>query len=179
MKSMHPVVSTIAVVTLLFATSAVAQQKYSYSHSTAPQSSRYIQQHIIDVGDVSGHQIRILEVQRKYTQDHPVIGGVKVIESMVHGFTDYTSGVGPAEGYSTWILEDGNRIYLKWTGTSYTEATSTGAQEGTYNGTTYIVGGTGKFATIRGVLTENSDFNNDPDNGYNHSSSRGDYWFAE
>ena len=178
-RSIGTVVSMVGLLVFLVPATTLAEQKFQFSNSTPPQSSRYVQQHIIDVDDMAGHQIRILEVQRKYTSDHPVISGIKVVESMVRGFSDYTNGVGPAQGYSTWLLEDGNKVHLKWSGTSYTKVTSTGAREGTYNGTTYLIGGTGKFARIRGVLTETSDFNTDPDNGYNNSSSHGEYWFVE
>jgi hypothetical protein len=178
-RSICTTVSVLGLAALLFPASGLAQQKYSYSHSTAPQSSRYVQQRVIDVDDMPGHQLRILEVQRKYTRNHPVISGVKVVEVTVRGFSDYTNGVGPAQGYSTWILEDGNKVYAQWSGTSYTTTTSTGSQQGTYNGMTYFIGGTGEFATLRGVLTEKSEFNTDPESGYNKSSSIGEYWFAE
>ncbi len=178
-RRIRTAVSALGLAAVLFSASAVAQQKYPYSHSMPPQSSRYVQQHIIDVDDMPGHQVRIFEIQRKYTNSHPVIAGVKVVETIVRGTSDYTDGVGPAQGYTTWILDDGNRVFLKWSGTSHTKLTSAGAREGTFNGTSYFVGGTGKFATIRGVSTERSEFNTDPDSGYNHTSSRGEYWFAQ
>jgi len=178
-RSIGAVAFTVGLVSLLFPALVVAQQKYQYSHATPPQSSRYVQQHIIDVDDMAGHQIRILEVQRKYTSDHPLIAGVKVIETWDRGFSDYTNGIGPAQGYGTWVLEDGNTLFTKWSGSSSSKTTSTVAKEGIFTGTTYLLGGTGKFATIRGVLAEKSEFNTDPDNGYNYTSSQGEYWFAE
>jgi hypothetical protein len=178
-RSTYTAVSTIGLTVLLLSASALAQQKYVFSHTTPAQSSRYLQQHIIDVEDMPGHQIRILEIERKYTKDHPMVAGVKVVAVIVRGFSDYTDGVGPAQGYEKWVLEDGNQIFAEWLGTSYTEKTSTGAREGTFNGTRYLIGGTGKFATIRGVLTEKSEFNTDPDNGYNNSFSQGQYWFVQ
>jgi hypothetical protein len=170
---------TVAVVTLFFAGLASAQQKYPYNHSTAPQSSRYVQQHIIDVGDIPGHQVRILEVQRTYTTDNPVVMGTKVVESRTRGSSDYINGVGPAQGYEIWVLEDGNKIFQEWRATSYTEATSTGSRRGTSHATIRLTGGTGRFATIRGVITNDVEFDTDPKTGYNRPVSKGEYWFEK
>lgn len=178
-RNIGTVVSMAGLLVFLIPATTWAQQKYQYNHSTPPQSSRYVQQHIIDADDMPGHQVRIFEIQRKYTRDHPVIAGVKVVESWDRGSSDYTNGVGPAQGYGTWVLDDGNKIFTKWSGSSSSRATSTGAKEGIYTGTTYLLGGTGKFATIRGVLAEKSEFNTDPDNGYNYTSSQGEYWFVQ
>jgi hypothetical protein len=171
--------STVAVLTLFFAGVASAQQKYPYNYSAAPQSSRYVQQHIIDVGDIPGHQIRILEVQRVYTSDNPMVMGTKVVESWSRGSSDYVNGIGPAQGYDIWVLEDGNKIFSEWRGTSYTEATSTGSRRGTFHGTTRLLGGTGRFATIRGVITTDTEFDTDPKTGYNRPVSRGEYWLEK
>lgn len=156
-----------------------AQEKYRYDLSALPQSSRYVQQHVIDVGDVPGHQVRILELQRTYTKDNPVVMGTKVVESWNRGFSDYVNGVGPATGYGVWLLEDGNKIFLQYIGTSYTEVTPTGSRRGTYHGTTRLVGGTGRFAAIRGVVTDTVEFDTDPKSGYNRPVSQGEYWFEK
>ena len=170
-------IATILVI--LFPVTGWGQEKHRYDQSGPPQSSRYVQQHVIDVGDVPGHQIRILEIQRTHTSDHPVVMGTKVVESWVRGFSDYVNGVGPATGYGVWLLEDGNKIFTQYIGTSYTEATSTGSRRGTYHGTTRLVGGTGRFAAIRGVLTDTVEFDTDPKSGYNRPVSQGEYWFEK
>jgi hypothetical protein len=171
--------SSIVLSMLLLAGLVSAQEKHQFTHSTPPQSSRYVQQHAIDVGDIPGHQIRIVEIQRVYTSDHPLVAGMKVVETWVRGFTDYVNGVGPAEGYATWILEDGNKIFLEWKGSSYSEPTTTGSRRGRSHGTTRLMGGTGRFATIRGVLTDEAEFDPDPRTGYNRVASRGEYWFEK
>ena len=169
----------ISLVALLATGLALAQQKYTYVHSTSPQSSRYVQQHRIDVGDVPGHQIRIFEVQNKYTRGHPIISGTRVVETWARGSSDYISGVGPVRGYGVWVLEDGNKIYTEWTGTTHSDVSSTGTLKGTFNGTTRLTGGTGKFAAIRGVVTDVVEFDTDPDSDYNNGSERGEYWFVQ
>ncbi len=83
------------------------------------------------------------------------------------------------QGYGVWVLEDGNKIYTEWRGTSNSETTSTGSRRGTFNGTNLFIGGTGKFATIRGVVTDVVKFDTDPDNGFNDGTERGEYWFEQ
>jgi hypothetical protein len=170
-------ISTMVVI--LSGGGAWAQEKFRYDHGAPPSSSRYVQQHIIDVGDVPGHQVRVQELQRNYTKDHPTIMGVKVVESWNRGFSDYVNGVGPATGYGVWVLEDGNKIFSQYIGTSYTEMTATGSRRGTYHGTTRLTGGTGKFAAIRGVLTDTVEFDTDPKSGYNRPTSQGEYWLEK
>jgi hypothetical protein len=143
---------------------AWSQQKFPISTTSEGVKSSYVQQHVIDVGDVAGHQVRILEVHRVHTIKQIELDGVKVAEEWDRGFSDYTNGVGPARGYGIWLLEDGNKVFLEWNGTAYSEATATGSKRGTFNGATKIVGGTGKFAKIQ---------------GFSRASNKGEYWFEE
>jgi hypothetical protein len=56
--------------------------------------------------DVPGHQLRIYEVHRDYpTENGPVIEGEKVVEAWVRGFSNYTNGVGPVYGNTTFITD--------------------------------------------------------------------------
>ena len=43
-------------------------------------NSKYTQQHVIDVGDVPGHQVRLFEVHRTYPKNPPTINGLKIVE---------------------------------------------------------------------------------------------------
>jgi hypothetical protein len=167
------------VAALLVVDVAWAQQKFQINTTSEGVKSRYVQQHVIDVGDVSGHQVRILEVHRVHSMKQIVLDGVKVTEEWDRGFSDYTNGVGPARGYGIWVLEDGNKVFLEWNGTAHSEATATGSKRGTFNGTTKIVGGTGKFTKIRGMLTDAVEFDTDPDKGYSRASNKGEYWFQD
>ena len=167
------------VVALGIENAAFAQQKFPINTTSEGVKSSYVQQHIIDVGDVAGHQVRILEVHRVHTLKHIELDGVKVTEEWDRGFSDYTNGVGPARGYGIWVLEDGNKVFLEWNGTAYSEATATGSRRGTFNGATKIVGGTGKFAKIRGMMTDAVEFDTDPQKGYSRASNKGEYWFEE
>jgi len=158
---------------------AWAQEKFPINSTGEGVKSRYVQQHVIDVGDVAGHQVRILEVHRVHTDKQIALNGVKVVEEWDRGFSDYTNGVGPANGYGIWVLEDGNKVFLEWHGTAYSATTVTGSKRGTFNGATKIVGGTGKFSRIRGVVSDSVEFDTDAQNGYSRASNKGEYWFEQ
>jgi hypothetical protein len=163
-----------------FAIPAYAQKKEPIEMSSEGMKSSYIQQHAIDVDDVSGHQIRVQETHREFAADRQtVIRGERIIESWVRGFSSYTAGVGPAWGYGTWITDKGNKIFIEYTGNSESSKTETGSRRGTYHGTSRLVGGTGPFATIRGNIVDSTKFDTDSKNGYNVTDSRGEYWFQE
>src|SRR5262249_22783592 len=83
---------------------ALAQEKQQVSFKLSAENSKYTQQHVIDVGDVSGHQVRIFEIHRTYPNNAPMINGVKLKETWNRGLTDYTDGNGPNIGYSVFVL---------------------------------------------------------------------------
>lgn len=169
----------VVVFTGLFAVNVWAQQKFPINTTSEGVQSRYVQQHVIDVGDVPGHQIRILEVHRVLPKNQFALNGVNVVEEWDRGFSDYVSGVGPARGYGIWMLEDGNKVFLEWHGTAYSSLTATGSRRGTFTGTTKIVGGTGAFSKIRGMVSNAVEFDTDPQKGYSRSANKGEYWFSD
>ena len=163
-----------------FCTSVCAQQKQSLVISSEGVKSRYVQQHIIDVDDVPGHQIRVQESQRTYPPDKQfTVDGEHIVEWWIRSFSNYTNGIGPSWGFQTWITEKGDRIFLETYGTSEAATTETGSRRGTYHGTSRIVGGTGRFSKIRGLLVDVSKFDTDQKVGYSLSDGRGEYWFEQ
>ena len=182
-KSRGVVLSAAALTGLLlvFTSVALAQQRYPIeSRSDWQAEGKYTQQHIIDAGDIPGHQVRILELRRTYNdKSRFAVSGVKVKENWIWGYSDYIKGVGKAWGYAVWILEDGNKVFSEYSGTSNTQPTGSGAVEGTYHGTARLTGGTGKYKGIRGTLTDTAEFNTDAASGYNKGNSKGEYWFEE
>jgi hypothetical protein len=169
----------VALATFFVPGQAAAQKKFPINSTSDGIESRYVQQHVIDVGDVKGHQVRILEIHRVYSTRQIKVDGVDVVEEWSRGFSDYTNGVGPARGYGIWVLDDGNKVFLEWHGSAYTVATATGSRRGTFNGTTKIYGGTGKYAKIRGMMADTVEFDTDPKTGYNRGSTKGEYWFDD
>lgn len=157
----------------------LAQQRFPIETTGEGIKSRYVQQHTIEVGDVPGHQIRVQEAHRTNLGSAHVIDGIKITDVWVRGMSDYTNGVGPAWGYVVWAMEDGNKIFVNYTGTSESKATSSGSRRGTYHGISRLIGGTGRFAKIRGQTVDVAEFDTDPANGYNRASGKGEYWFEE
>ena len=159
---------------------ASAQDRHFIKISSEGANSRYVQQHMIDVDDVPGHQIRVQESMRSYPAEKQfAIDGERVTEWWIRSFSNYTNGVGPTWGFQTWITEKGNKIFIETTGTSEAQVTETGAKRGTYHGTSRIVGGTGRFSKLRGMLVEIARFDTDPKAGYSLADSHGDYWFEQ
>lgn len=159
---------------------AQAQKHYPIEDKGEWSTGKYVQQHAINAGDVPGHKVRILEIQRTYNDKSGLsVSGIKVKEAWVWGYSDYTNGKGRAWGYGIWLLEDGNKVYNEWAGSTSSEPKPNGSIEGTNHGVTWLRSGTGKFSSIRGMLTDVNAFNNDSTNGYNRSESKGEYWFDE
>jgi hypothetical protein len=90
------IASAAVVVALAAAVDAVAQEKHKYSFKPPPGTSRYTETHLMDVGDVPGHQVRLAEVQSKYSGDAPSFDGVKVVSIRTVLVSDYTDGTGRA-----------------------------------------------------------------------------------
>jgi hypothetical protein len=157
-----------------------AQQTQSLVISGEGIKSRYTQQLAIDVDDAPGHQVRVQESQRTYPENRQfMVEGERVTETWIRGFSNYTGGIGPAWGYQTWITEKGNKIFSEYSGYSEAITQATGSKRGTYHGTARIIGGTGRFAKIRGVLVDVAEFDTDPKTGYNRVDSHGQYWFEQ
>ena len=90
---------------------ALAQQRLIFKVSA--ENTNYVQQHMIDVGDVTGHQVRIFVVHRTYPADAPAINGMKIVESWSRGFSDYTSNNGEGTTYGVYVLENGERFFTR------------------------------------------------------------------
>ena len=164
----------------LFSSPVFPQQRQPITMSSEGVKSRYVQQQVIDVDDVPGHQVRVLEIHREFPAEKQlVVEGERVVESWLRGFSNYTGGIGPGWGYATWITDKGSKIFLEYSGTTESQATETGSKRGTFHGTSRLVGGTGRFAKIRGVLVDTSKFDTDPKVGYSVTDSRGEYWFEQ
>jgi len=168
---------SLFVLTILSCATSYAQQKTPLTVTGEGVKSRYIQQTAIDVGDTPEHQIRVQESQRTFPpENQPMIGGERIVEGWIRGFSNYTNGIGPAWGYLTWVTDKGNKIFVEYAGNSESTPTDTGSKRGTYHGTARIVGGTGNFIRMRGTLVDLGEFDTDAKTGYNRATSRGEYW---
>src|SRR5260221_4407872 len=113
---------------LLGAAGESGVQKQKYSFKLPPGAGKYAQQHAIDVGDVPGHQIRVLELHYNYTDEAPVYDGVKVKEGWLRASTDYTEGNGHGTGYTRSVLENGDTILGRWEAITQTTKAAYGSK---------------------------------------------------
>jgi hypothetical protein len=148
-----------------------AQQRLAFSVSA--ENTKYTQQYTIDVGDVPGHQVRLLEIHRVYPSDAPTISGMKIVESWTRGISDYTDNNGQATSYSV-VLENGDKFFTRG---SLIAIQIPG--EGNLSATTVgpITGGTGKLSRITGMARSTSLAN--PQTGRNETHVDIQYWLPQ
>jgi hypothetical protein len=129
------------------ATNVLAQESQRVFFSTSAENTKYTQQHLIEVGDVPGHHVRLFEISRTFPNDPPIIGGLALKEEWNRGVSDYTDSSGPASFYGVYVLENGDKFF------AYSTAVSRKAGAGLSAVTVgRITGGTGKFANMRGTI---------------------------
>ena len=165
-------VAFIGATALGAASQAWAQQKYTIPR-TPEGPNVYLQEHTIDVGDESGHQVRIYQIRMEYPKRDLAFGGVIVKERVMTDMTDFVNQSGPFIGYSVYTLEDGNKVFSRFTGT-----TQTGSAEGRkFVFVENFVGGTGKFKGMRGQLHGSGE--RAPGAKSLTAETSGEYWFEE
>ena len=161
-------------VSLLVGSDAWAQHKQKVSFKTLAANTTVIRQHVIDVGDVPGHQVRIFEGRATFPTDAPVFEGVRTAERWVRGFSDYTDLNGRAATYLLLVMENGDKIFARGDGVSQSTLNPDGSRKATGTLVYALTGGTGKFLGIRGVIRETTSF--DPKAGLVDVHSEGEYW---
>ena len=155
-----------------------AQEHCKMSWETPAADTKYTQQVAIDVGDVPGHQVRIVELHSVYPpNDKPNCEGLKRVEAWTRGFSDYINRNGRAWGYPVLTLENGDKIYSEWTTNAQTVVGPDGSKKTTNMATARLTGGTGKYLGVRGFSRDQGVF--DPDKGLNEVKSELEYWFEK
>jgi hypothetical protein len=86
----------------------------------------------------------------------PNCEGLKIVERWGRGFSDTIDRNGRAWGYTVTTLENGDKIYGEWSGTTQTEATADGSTKNVFEGTQVWVGGTGRYQGVRGIERDHS-----------------------
>src|SRR5262245_39355227 len=77
------------------ATDVLAQESQRVFFAASAENTKYTQQHLIEVGDVPGHHVRLFEIRRTFPNDPPIIGGLALKEEWFRGTSDYTDNNGP------------------------------------------------------------------------------------
>ena len=156
---------------------AIAEEKCKMASYVPPSDSEYTQQYAIDVGDIKGHQIRILEVHNYYEDAVENCEGLKEVERIIWGISDYTNGKGHSWGYQTRIFDNGDKMDARYTGISLRLSIPEGQATGIFNGTYTFTGGTGVYSGVRGTGVERAWF--DPETGYLESNNVYEYWIEK
>jgi hypothetical protein len=154
-----------------------AQEKCKMKWEVPAANSNYTQQHVIDVGDVPGHQVRIFEVRRTFPNDRPNCEGLKRVEEWSRGQSDYIDRNGRSWGYSVTVFENGDKIFGKWSGTSQTVVAADGSKKSTFSGVVVYTGGTGRYLGVRGLRRDSIVF--DPEKNFSQAESEAEYWLEK
>ncbi len=157
---------------------AWAQQKQKVTYQVSAENSKYVQQQVIDVGDMPGHQVRIYEIQRTFPKDGPKFEGVRLVETWSRGFSDYIDLNGPSTVYSVYVLENGDKFFGRVDLISRAgAAVADGSRKSTATVTGVITGGTGKFLGMRGTIR--SSVAADIKAGVNATQTEVEYWMGK
>lgn len=154
-----------------------AQEKHKYSFKAPPGSTKYVQTHLMDVGDVPGHQVRLAELQSDYKGNGPVYDGVKVVSARGVLVSDYTEGSGRAFSQTVQTLETGEKVFLRTEIVTHTSVGADGAKRIAFSTVGTLAGGTGRFKGIRGTLRTTG--LTDLKIGTRGTESEGEYWFEK
>jgi hypothetical protein len=119
-------------------------------------AATYTQEHLLEVGDVPGHQIRAFELRVDFQNINLSFGGVKMKELWVRRLSDYTNGSGTASNYDIWVLENGDKLFSKESVLGHATVAPDGSKTLKYSVVNTFTGGTGKFRGIRGQLLGNT-----------------------
>jgi hypothetical protein len=161
----------------LSSATAWTQEKMKFSFSGKPEFSKFTQTHSIDVGDVPGHQLRVAQHHIKYGAEAPEYAGVKVLEYKNTLSSDYIDGNGKLVVYAVGSMANGDKIYQRQEGLTHTALAADGSRKTSFSIVSTITGGTGKFATMRGVV-RSTGFS-DMKTATSGSVSEGEYWFEK
>ena len=163
-KSFLNVVSLLAIAASTGVAFAGSDQKSPYVDdegycvvdidSSNPQP-QYVQQKVIDVPDIKGHVIRILETEQKIS-DTKLCNGDSLISRSLYAMTDYIDHDGSVFGYLIFSTEKGDQLFLKINSNSQKKA---GEDLAHSQATGRIIGGTGALVAVEGDYQYTSKFN--------------------
>jgi len=160
---------------LLMVASADAQEKQKVYYKLPSGVTQITQRHVLDVGDVPGHQVTLAEMHNgKYTNGAPVYDGVKVVEGWERFQGDLVNGSGRAWSYRVSLLENGDKIFARIEYLLNTTVAPDGAAKTSTTSVITLTGGTGKFKGIRGTLKATS--STDLKTGLGDVVQEGEYW---
>jgi len=176
--TVHSRASTLLAITLIFfvalslANISSAQQTQKVSIQSDAKNTKYGQVHDLVVGDVPDHVLRVFEIHRSYPDTPPVVNGSKLTEWWARGIADVIGGNGRVTEYEVFFMDNGDKFFAQ---VASVVQNSSGKVAAFTSG--QIIGGTGTFAGMQGVLRGSS--NIDIKAGFNENRTEIEYSFAK
>jgi hypothetical protein len=176
-------IPALFVLPLLTAPGAAQERCKWSSDGSSGSTTSYPQQLNIDVGDAPGHIVGVYELHTVAGPEaKPNCEGLKDKETWTHGYRDYRDRNGHTWGYMVTILENGDKIYQQYSGTTETTAAPDGSTKTTTDVVATWTGGTGRYQTVRGIarnhtLVDWAKGESKPTGV--HTSADGEYWFEK
>jgi hypothetical protein len=137
--------------------------------------ARYAKRYRVEVGDVPQHVLEVYSRSRVFARQPPRFDGVRAAECHEHGVFDLVDQSGTESAYVTFVLEDGNRVLGRYSGTLAARRWPDGSRHYDVRGTLELTGGSGRFGKIRGRLRIWQAL--DPGADSSQGQAEGEYWF--
>jgi hypothetical protein len=128
-------IALLALAVALPASQSAAQQMQRVAYKSPAANTKYTQQHFVEVGDVAGHQVRVNEIHRTFPNDPPVVNGLKLKEQWSRGITDYTDTNGTGTSYNIFIMENGDKFFMRATNVAQNTMNPDGSKKAVSTGT--------------------------------------------
>ncbi|CAM4060162.1 hypothetical protein [Roseateles saccharophilus] len=156
---------------LLACAGAHAQEKHVVAFDAPASGNKYTVMHILDVGDVPEHKLRLYELVRAYGGKDQTIEGVVLKEAVIRASSDLTDLNGLGRSYVEYRMESGDKIFARGYFLNHKLANTDRLKNLTELD---ITGGTGKFRGIHGVVR--AETVNDG-KAFNQNRTEFEYWF--
>jgi hypothetical protein len=143
------------------------------SYDAAAQAAT-IRRHQVEIGDVPRHVLRLYDLQRIFRRHPPVFDGVPASELRERGTADLIDESGTQSAYVIYVLDDGNQVYGRYSGTVRSSRWPDGSWHHDIHGTIELTGGTGRFARLHGNVAVR--YVLDPGAESSQGEASGEYW---
>jgi hypothetical protein len=158
---------------LLLCEAANAQDKHVVAFDAPASGNKYTQMHILDVGDVPEHKLRLYELVRSYGGKDQIIEDVVLKEAVIRATSDLTDLNGLGRSYVEYRMENGDKIFARGYFLNHKLANSDRLKNLTELD---ITGGTGKFRGIRGIVRADTVADG---KAFNQNRTEFEYWFEK
>ena len=158
---------------LLVSTVALAQEKHIVAFDAPASGNKYTQQHILEVGDVPEHKLRLFELVRGYGGKDQAIEGVVLKEAVIRATSDLTDLNGLGRSYVEYRMENGDKIFARGFFLNHKVPSSDRLKNLTELD---ITSGTGKFRGIRGIVRAETVSDS---KAVNQNRTEFEYWFEK